>query len=226
MKIEVGKTYLNGKGDRVLIIDVNSESNPPVVGRLASGIHKRPVVWLYDMSGGYENANGDGDLISEYIDPGEGWRLLEEGELIEDGDHYLCPSREEWTSSTGNPNSGKTQSACYSYRRKIKPPEPELLEGYEFCGKDSAELTTYRHTKDSKWVKGWDLLGLHCFMYGDDQYRFCRKIKQEKTPMEELLYCCEGLRDDYSARNFGSADEWCRHIANAFDSYEAEQEGE
>ena len=51
--------------------------------------------------------------------PGEGWRLLDEGEIFEDGDEYLNSS-EEWRPTLGR--RGKYDSKCHrKIRRRIKP---------------------------------------------------------------------------------------------------------
>jgi len=44
------------------------------------------------------------------------------------------------------------------------------------------------------------------------------------TPLQRLMYCCECMRDDYNARNFGKAEGWVSHISQAFDNYEEDQE--
>ena len=43
------------------------------------------------------------------------------------------------------------------------------------------------------------------------------KIKEK---LEKLLYCCDGLAVDYSNRNYGDAEKWTRHIAEAYSNYQ------
>jgi hypothetical protein len=63
-------------------------------------------------------------IISEWDDkpdPGEGWRLLEVGERLQEGDEFLCPPHGNWH-VTGNPAHGTfEQSEDTIYRRRIAP---------------------------------------------------------------------------------------------------------
>jgi len=44
------------------------------------------------------------------------------------------------------------------------------------------------------------------------------------TPLEQIMYCCECMRVDHNARNFGDAEGWIRHIVKALDDYDDELE--
>jgi hypothetical protein len=49
-----------------------------------------------------------------------------------------------------------------------------------------------------------------------------RNAELEKTDilLKELLYCCDSLHNDYMQCNYGDANGWLRHIANAYGKYE------
>lgn len=44
--------------------------------------------------------------------------------------------------------------------------------------------------------------------------------KELKEKFDKLLYCCECLHIDYSARNYGDAERWLRHIDKAYEEYQ------
>lgn len=43
--------------------------------------------------------------------------------------------------------------------------------------------------------------------------------------LNKLLYCVDGMCSDLRERNFGSAEEWVRHIDNAYSDYQDVEEG-
>ena len=58
----------------------------------------------------------------------------------------------------------------------------------------------------------------------DEKLKDLLYISHDLTNIEEklkkLLYCCDGLHDDYINRNFGDANRWVRHIADAYGKYD------
>jgi hypothetical protein len=49
------------------------------------------------------------------------------------------------------------------------------------------------------------------------------KERDETSPLlKKLLYCCEGLRCDYSEENYGDAKNWLPHIDSAYGKYRDE----
>jgi hypothetical protein len=49
------------------------------------------------------------------------------------------------------------------------------------------------------------------------------KERDETSPLlKKLLYCCEGLRSDYSEENYGDAKNWLPHIDSAYGKYRDE----
>lgn len=68
-------------------------------------------------------------------DPGEGWRLLEPGELVIQGDEYLDPVHGGWEESINwkSPLEGKQHG--FPYRRR-KPQEPVITHGGPYVSID------------------------------------------------------------------------------------------
>ena len=53
------------------------------------------------------------------IDPGEGYRLLEPGEKVIEGDEFFSTAKREWLTSE-NWTTGGAQSEYFAYRRRIE----------------------------------------------------------------------------------------------------------
>jgi len=88
------------------------------------------------------------------IDPGEGWRLLEKDELVEDGDQFYCEG--EWTDSANwSTLSCKAQSA-FPYRRRIQPePKPlQIEEGKRYVRRDGEVTQAIERTPRSHRYSG------------------------------------------------------------------------
>ena len=42
----------------------------------------------------------------------------------------------------------------------------------------------------------------------------------EKEKLNDLLYCIDGMSAEYSQGNYGNANDWMRHIFNAYQEYQ------
>jgi len=110
------------------------------------------------------------------IDPGEGWRLLEEDEEIESGDEWQNTANRKWFIVV-LPEGTKVRGNDRPYRRKIQPPEPELPEGYEFCERDELDQWCQIQKRSGAYGKWFDNDDVDVVNAMNNQLRYCRKIK-------------------------------------------------
>ncbi len=139
MKIEAGQWWENGQGERVHVCGVAEEPVEYRVYGIRRGADSGKMIEvLYTIEGWYHRdwPQDRRSLVKHLpectgwdwkppkpVDPGEGWRLLEVGEIRQKGDEWLCYDSKEWwpvTSSNGNPYN----AADRPVRRRSQPDVP------------------------------------------------------------------------------------------------------
>jgi hypothetical protein len=120
---------------------VPGDANPIIGDRFCfdEGWAERQVLIGYNVTASEWCSNRDGYPRAfarrkpvNRVDPGEGWRLLEDGEVIRDGDefHFCYATRGEWIKSASyGLIVGSPSTATGVYRRRIQSkPEPPSHE--------------------------------------------------------------------------------------------------
>ena len=106
MTLEVGKKYTDGSSIvEIKFIDYES---------CAWGLDQRLRPRFIATSNVYSWQE-----VSDKPDPGEGWRLLEPDEEVEEGDEYYSPTNNGWSKSAKSRYGGKQGN--FTYRRRTAP---------------------------------------------------------------------------------------------------------
>lgn len=131
------------------------------------------------------------------IDPGEGWRLLEKGELVDDGDEYYANG---WFAHNLKPLS-KQASGC-TYRRRITPPL-QLHEGAWYERRDGKVVgpckRSYTNLVNFPWQVGEYAYTNLGFYWSDGSRKVPADLIRE-VPAPEPAY-----------RHFANAEEYKPH---------------
>lgn len=53
----------------------------------------------------------------------------------------------------------------------------------------------------------------------DYLHGFNKAVDEMNAELSDLMYALDGWHDEYSARNFGNAEDWNRHVAKRYEEY-------
>jgi hypothetical protein len=162
MKLEVGKKYrIEGSDKPWEVVAIDG-------GGVAWGLVDGMMRYLFV------------NVISEWHDkpdPGEGWRLLEPHEDVEEGDEWFFVSCKLWTTVINN--TGK-QTKDVTYRRRIAP------KFVPYTWDDREELRGRWFRRKAKGPSQYERLA--CFFCLIDGHFYVNSIRND-----ELLNECEWL---------------------------------
>ena len=120
MKLEAGKTYRTADGNKARCIcdDAVSDSERSCIC-LVMGSDEE-IVRSYHSDGSHHYSSGY-NIISEWIEPGEGYRLLDPGvDEKRPTDEWWWEAAQEWATVGGNEENTSLHKDK-TYRRKIEP---------------------------------------------------------------------------------------------------------
>lgn len=107
------------------------------------------------------------------IEPGDGYRLLRDGEVIAPGDEFFSPTKQDWMETTFSGHAVGCGACKFTYRRKDAPIDP---------GPEYYLLTPSTQIKvgDEYYSAGkWQPTGFtHGFSYVDGSLPYRRKMPQ------------------------------------------------
>ena len=123
MKLEVGKTYKTRAGCKAVVFSMEGHEQE-AIGYIELPTNKRHVTaeWFSDGTFYMDKREAANDIVAEWIDlpdPGEGWRLLEVGEKLQEGDQFYN-SVADWVEACLTWSGGIVCEGKF-YRRRIAP---------------------------------------------------------------------------------------------------------
>jgi hypothetical protein len=150
--------------------------------------------------------------------PGEGWRILGKGELIESGDECTEEDFGVWYPTAHA--AGDTQAPSYIYRRKVEPKTIEAGEGWRILDNSEKVLEGDEYFDNGEWEEALNWLCSTAQQATNRTYRrridpkpnlvealevFFEKIDYKKwcSDVEAVMYTnSSGTRDHLGTKNF------------------------